>query len=213
MVLIPAGDFLLGTGGNSSAGDADEMPQESLFLPDYYIDKYPVTNRQFYEFVLSAGYKPEGNWDKYYSQVTADDPVRAVTWNDANAYAKWAHKRLPTEAEWEKAARGADGRTYPWGEAWSSDLLPREENLARVMTASGTESPYGVMGLVGVVWQWTASAYTSSYPFNPAANGEKRVLRGGAFSNGRNIVRCANRYAEAPNVPLNTFGFRCVKDK
>lgn len=212
MVLIPAGEFLMGTGGSSSAGDADELPQASVNLPDYYIDKYPVLNRQFYEFVVSSGYKAQGKWEKYYSTATANDPVRGVTWEDASAYAKWAHKRLPTEAEWEKAARGTDGRSYPWGEAWSSDLLPREENLYRIMMADGTASPYGVMGMVGVVWQWTASAYTSAYPFDPNAKGEKRVLRGGAFSNGRNIVRCANRYAESPNVPLNTFGFRCAKD-
>jgi formylglycine-generating enzyme required for sulfatase activity len=211
MVLIPEGYFLMGTGGSSSAGDADELPQQQVYLPAYSIDKYPVTNRQFMEFVLGAGYKPEGHWDKYYSPGTADLPVRGVTWNDASAFAKWAHKRLPTEAEWEKAARGVDGRTYPWGEDWSADILPRGENLYQIMTAPVGASPFGVMGMVGLVWQWTASVY-APYPFNPDASGDKRVLRGGCYSNGRNVVRCANRYAEAPNVALNTFGFRCVKD-
>jgi formylglycine-generating enzyme required for sulfatase activity len=201
----------MGTGGSASAGDADEMPQSQVYLDAYYIDKYPVTNRQFYAFVLSAGYKAEGNWDKYFSSGSADLPVRGTTWNDAQAYADWAGKRLPTEAEWEKAARGEDGRTYPWGEDWSSDILPRGEDLYDIMHAAHCASPYGVMGMVGLVWQWTASAH-HPYPFNPDARGEDKVMRGGAYSNGRNIVRCANRYAEPANVALNTSGFRCAKD-
>ncbi len=211
MVLIPEGYFLMGTGGSASAGDADELPQGQVYLNAYYIDKYPVTNRQFYAFVLSAGYKAEGNWDKYFSSGSADLPVRGVSWNDAQAYADWAGKRLPSEAEWEKAARGEDGRTYPWGEDWSSEILPRGEDLYDIMHAEQCASPYGVMGTVGLIWQWTASAH-HPYPFNPDARGEDKVMRGGAYSNGRNIVRCANRYAEPANVSLSTSGFRCAKD-
>jgi formylglycine-generating enzyme required for sulfatase activity len=211
MVLIPEGYFLMGTSTTASAGDIDEMPQTQVFLPAYYIDKYPVTNRQFHNFVISAGFKPRGNWDKYYLQGTADLPVRGVNWEDASAYAAWAGKRLPTEAEWEKAARGEAGATYPWGEDWSADILPRGKDLHAIMTAEQAASPYGVMGTVGLVWQWTASAH-HDYPFNPDARGPKRVLRGGTYGNGRNIVRCANRYAEPPNVALNTFSFRCAKD-
>ena len=211
MVLVPEGNFLMGTDSASSAGDADELPQAQIHLPAYYIDKYPVTNRQFHNFVISAGYKPDGNWQKYYTQGTPDMPVRGVSWHDAQAYARWAGKRLPSEAEWEKAARGDDGRTYPWGNEWSSDILPRGEYTHRLITAEQAASPYGVMAMAGVLWQWTASAY-APYPFNPDARGKARVLRGGCFSNGRNIIRCANRYHEPPNVALNTFGFRCVKD-
>jgi formylglycine-generating enzyme required for sulfatase activity len=211
MVLVPEGYFLMGTGGNSSAGDADELPQTQVFLPAYYIDKYPVSNRQFMEFVLRAGYKAEGKWQEYFSEGTADLPARMVSWNDAAAYAKWAGKRLPTEAEWEKAARGADGRTYPWGEEWSSTILPRGDLVYDLLSATQTASPYGVMGMCGVLWQWTASYY-APYPFNPDATGTDRVLRGGCFSNGHNVIRCANRYNEGPNVALNTFSFRCVKD-
>lgn len=211
MVLIPEGYFLMGTGGAASAGDADELPQAQVYLPAYYIDKYPVTNRQFMEFVLRAGYKPEGDWQEYYSPASADLPVRAVSWNDAAAYAKWARKRLPTEAEWEKAARGEDGRTYPWGEDWSAEILPRGAMTYDLVTAANAASPYGVMALVGVLWQWTASAF-APYPYDPNARGEKYVLRGGCYNNGRNIIRCANRYAEPPNVRFNTFTFRCVKD-
>lgn len=211
MVLIPEGYFLMGTGGASSAGEADELPETKVYLPAYYIDKYPVSNRQFMEFVLSAGYKPEGNWQEYYSPASADLPVRFVTWNDANAYAQWAHKRLPTEAEWEKAARGEDGRTYPWGEDWSADIIPRGDMTYELVTAANAASPYGVMAMVGVLWQWTASPY-APYPFDPNARGEKYVLRGGCYNNGRNIIRCANRYAEPANVRFNSFSFRCVKD-
>ena len=210
MILIPEGYFLMGTGGAASAGDADEMPQTQVYLPDYYIDKYPVTNRQFHNFVISAGYKPEGKWMNYYDTGMADMPVRGVTWNDATAFAKWAGKRLPTEAEWEKAARGEDGRTYPWGEDWSAEILPRD-SLGAIMRAEATASPYGVMGMVGLVWQWTASPH-HEYPFNPDARGDEYVLRGGCINNGRNIVRCANRYSEPPKLALNSFGFRCAKD-
>jgi len=211
MILVPEGYFLMGTAGGSSAGDADEEPQTQVYLDAYYIDKFPVTNRQYHNFVISAGYKPEGNWQKYYAQGTADLPVRGVTWNDAQAFARWAGKRLPTEAEWEKAARSEDGRTYPWGEDWSSEIIPRGEYLYDIMRAQTAASPYGVMGMCGLVWQWTGSAY-HTYPFNPDARGDKMVLRGGAFSNGRNIIRCANRYSESANVALNTFGFRCARD-
>ena len=212
MILIPAGPFLMGT-ATGQGGDADEQPQVEVNLPAYYIDKYPVTNRQFHNFVISAGYKPDGNWQKYYGQGTADLPVRGVSHADAEAFARWAGKRLPTEAEWEKAARGADGRTYPWGEDWSSEILPRgdETSMYSVMTAASAASPFGVMGMAGLVWQWTASPY-APYPFNPDARSDKYVLRGGAYSNGRGIIRCANRYYEPGNVALNTFGFRCVKD-
>ena len=211
MVLIPEGYFLMGTGGAASAGDADELPQTQVYLPAYYIDKYPVTNRQFMEFVLRAGYKPEGKWQEYFSPGTADLPVRGVSWNDAAAYAEWAGKRLPTEAEWEKAARGTDGRTYPWGEDWSPTSCLAATLSYELFTSEKAASPYGVMAMCGMLWQWTASAY-AAYPFNPDSRGDKRVLRGGCFSNGHNIVRCANRYAEAPNVMLNTFAFRCAKD-
>ncbi|MCC7479136.1 SUMF1/EgtB/PvdO family nonheme iron enzyme [bacterium] len=212
MLLVAGGEFLMGT-PDKQIGDKDEKPQHKVSLPDFYIDKYPVTNRQFYSFVLAAGYKPEGNWDKYYSPETADLPVMAVSWADANAFARWAGKRLPTEAEWEKAARGSDGRTYPWGEDWSGTILPRsDDNIFEVVGARDNVSPCGAVDMVGVIWQWTSSSYTPTYPYDPRAGGDKKVLRGGAYSNGRNIVRCANRYAESPNVALATFGFRCARD-
>jgi formylglycine-generating enzyme required for sulfatase activity len=212
MVLVPAGDFLMGTDAGTPYGDADELPQHKVYLPDYLIDKYPVTNRQFGEFCVLAGYQAEGDWQRYSNPGVLDMPVRNVSWNDANAYAKWAGKRLPTEAEWEKAARGTDGRLFPWGNDWNADILPRGEFSYPLLSAPKAASPYGAMAMVGLLWQWTATPW-HEYPFNPQARGDKLILRGGAFSNGRNIVRCANRYFEPPQVALNTFGFRCVKDK
>jgi formylglycine-generating enzyme required for sulfatase activity len=211
MILIPEGYFLMGTGESAQDSDEDERPQQQIFLPSFYIDKYLVTNRQFYEFVLASGYKPQGNWERHFSPATADLPVRGIGWEDCNAYARWAGKRLPTEAEWEKAMRGTDGRTYPWGEEWSASILPRGEFNYDVVIAPDAASPYGLMATVGVLWQWTSSSY-APYPYNPDASSQYKVLRGGSFSNGRNVVRCANRYSEASNVALNTFGFRCAKD-
>jgi sulfatase modifying factor 1 len=211
MVLVPAGPFEMGTAAAPLDDRADEAPQHSVDLPAYYIDKLPVTNRQYYNFVISSGYKPEGAWQKYYEPATADLPVSGVSWNDAAAYARWAGKRLPSEAEWEKAARGTDARTYPWGEDWSSEIIPRSDNYYGLVGSPKIASPYGVLATCGILWQWTGSNY-AAYPFNPKAGGDKKVLRGGCFSNGRNIVRCANRYAEPPGVALNTFTFRCAKD-
>jgi formylglycine-generating enzyme required for sulfatase activity len=211
MVLIPAGEFQMGSAVGPLDDRADEAPQHPVKLQAYYIDKLPVTNRQYYNFVISSGYKPEGGWQKYYEPATADLPVRGVSFADASAYARWAGKRLPTEAEWEKAARGTDARTYPWGEEWSSEILPRTDNFYGLVGSPKIASPYGVLAMCGILWQWTASSY-AAYPFNPKAAGDKKVLRGGCFSNGRNIVRCANRYAEQPGVALNTFTFRCAKD-
>ena len=212
MVFIPGGKFLMGTDELASAGDEDERPLHEVEVADFYIDKYPVTNRQYYQFVLSDGYKPQGNWQKYFEPGTADMPVRGVTWEDANQYCRWAGKRLPTEAEWEKAARGTDGQLYPWGNDWSSDILPRGSLNYRLVLNQKAESPYGVLAMVGVLWQWTSSSH-AAYPYDPNASGELKVLRGGAFSNGRNIIRCANRYPEDPSVSFNTFTFRCARDK
>lgn len=211
MVFVPGGNFMMGTDEKASAGDEDERPLHEVFVDDFYIDKYPVTNRQFYQFVLSDGYKPQGNWQKYFEPGTADMPVRGVTWEDANAYCSWAGKRLPTEAEWEKAARGDDGRLYPWGNDWSSEILPRGSLNYRLVLNQKAASPYGALAMVGVLWQWTASSW-APYPFDPEADNDVKVLRGGAFSNGRNIIRCANRYPEDASVGFNTFTFRCARD-
>lgn len=212
MVFVPGGKFLMGTDELASAGDEDERPLHEVEVADFYIDKYPVTNRQYYQFVLSDGYKPQGNWQKYFEPGTADMPVRGVTWEDANQYCRWAGKRLPTEAEWEKAARGTDGRLYPWGNDWSSDILPRGSLNYRLVLNQKAASPYGALAMVGVLWQWTSSSH-AAYPYDSNASGELKVLRGGAFSNGRNIIRCANRYPEDPSVSFNTFTFRCARDK
>ena len=111
MIFIPKGSFNMGSNAN-----IDEKPVHEVFLDDYYIDKYPVTYGQYEEFVNKTGYRSEGQWKKYYSAFYRNYPVVNVTWNDASAYADWKSKRLPTQAEWEKAARGTDFRTYPWGQ-------------------------------------------------------------------------------------------------
>ena len=171
-----------------------------------------MTNGRFAKFVAAIQSEPPwGFADPDTPVLHAERPVRWVNWLEATGYCLWAGKRLPTEAEWEKAARGDDGRTYPWGEEWSADILPRGEMLRQILIAPNSASPYGVLGMCGLLWQWTASPF-APYPFNPDAKGDRYVLRGGCFSNGRNVIRCANRYDEPPNVALNTFSFRCAKD-
>lgn len=201
MVYISAGSFIMG----STIGDRDEFPQHTAATDEYFIDLYEVTNEQFQQF--------DPNWP-----ITEQNRRRPalVTWEQANAYAKWAGKRLPTEAEWEKAARGTDGRLYPWGNffelamvAWD-DSEPVGSNLTCI-------SPYGCYDMAGNVWEWTADWY-KPYVGNDApceAYGEKfKVIRGGAAFNDISFNRCSKRYYISPTTKVSGYdiGFRCVKD-
>ena len=207
MVLIPAGDFLMGA--DSQLANADRKPLHNVYLDAFYIDKHEVTNAQYEEFILAGGYKnkklwAEKGWDfiqksdvktplKYNRNKIAtepDQPVIGVSWYEANAYAKWAGKRLPTEVEWENAARGNDQRLYPWGSKMDFSRLnyfPHGTKLFSVGSYPSGASAYGIMDMAGSVWEWTADWHSANYykqslgtnPEGPA-NGEYRVLRGGA---------------------------------
>ena len=244
MVLIPAGEFQMG----SSDGASDEKPIHTVYLDAFYIDKYEVTNAQYKKFVQATGHKePEGyryingNWQSGFkpwsdSNFNGDNqPVVCVSWEDAKAYADWAGERLPTEAEWEKAARGGvTGKKYVWGDEW-----PPTKNAGNfddettvdssridgysdgyVYTAPvGSFKPngYGLYDMAGNVWEWCADWYDSNYYANsPKSNptgpssGQYRVLRGGSWYDLDVILRTPRRSSYAPTLSRSGIGFRCV---
>ncbi len=230
MIFIPKGTFNMGSNAN-----IDEKPVHEVFLDDYYIDKYPVTYGQYKRFVEETGYSGEGNWMKYYSPDKANYPVVEVSWNDARAYAKWAGKSLPTEAEWEKAARGTEQREYPWGDKWDPNKCNNKKmnrpdlvNRMIIMMANrGTvpagsfpdgRSPYGVMDMAGNVNEWCSDWYDNKYykvsarenPGGPAS-GSWKVIRGGAWCDAdQNMFRSSARYGDHPSITKGIIGFRCV---
>ena len=201
MVLVGAGAFIMG----SEIGDADESPERVVHVSAFLIDRCEVANQQFARF------------DPTHPCTTDTARLPAlVTWTQADAYAKWAGKRLPTEAEWEKAARGTDGRLFPWGNTWEIHLAPwgTVEPVGRTKTDL---SPYGCYDMAGNVWEWTADWY-QPYPGNatpsPAYGERFKVIRGGAGYNDGSMMRCSHRYYMKPDtrVPGHEIGFRCVKD-
>ena len=226
MVLIPAGEFLMGSDDRLP----DEGPQHRVRLGSYYIDKYEVTNLQYKKFNDATGRRSPAHWrNRTFPRGKADHPVTNVSWNDAQAYCQWAGKRLPTDAEWEKAARGTDGRTYPWGNEfdiarantplrWSA--IGRPGDTTPVGAFAGGVSPYGVHDMSGNVWEWTASWYLP-YPGNTHASesyGERyKTLKGGSWFD-CSFYRCGisapvfNRSFFARNVKNDSFGFRCARD-
>ncbi|MCL4458585.1 MAG: formylglycine-generating enzyme family protein [Chloroflexi bacterium] len=217
MVYVPAGYFVLG----SSDGDVDETPVQEVYLDAFYIDKYEVTVGEFNRFVEAAGYKSDGNWSVYLKPGYEAYPVVRVSWRDANTYAQWAGKRLPTEAEWEKAARGTDGRKYPWGNIWDPSRVNSLEgglmSFTKVDEYPRGVSPFGAYNMVGNVLEWTSSLY-KPYPYNPQDGREdataegKRVLRGGYYGLPTYFVRTTIRYKHDPNYFDDYTGFRCVRD-
>jgi formylglycine-generating enzyme required for sulfatase activity len=181
-----------------------------------------VTNAQFEQFVKATGYNAGDGWRKYYTKGKEKHPVVNVSWNDAEAYCKWAGKRLPTEAEWEKAARGNDGRIWPWGNAWDKSKCNSYYGGPRTTTPVGSypagASPYGVMDMAGNVLEWCAdwydkNYYTSAPDRNPQgpSSGIQRVLRGGSWVSGNPYdLRAADRGRNNPEARFDYYGFRGV---
>ena len=223
MVYVPAGEFIM---GGDDIGD-DERPQRKVYLGAFYIHKYEVTNAQ-YEVCVDAGAcnPPSSNRsysrDSYYANSAYDDyPAIYVSWHDADAYCRWAGGRLPTEAEWEKAARGTDGRKYPWGNTWDTSKVNSWEARLRDTTAVGSypagASPYGVLDMAGNVGEWCQDWYDAEYyaispqrdPQGPRS-GQYRVVRGGSWEGEGGLVRAANRGRLVPDDRYHFVGFRCV---
>ncbi|BCA55060.1 conserved exported protein of unknown function [Nitrospira sp. KM1] len=242
MVRIPAGPFIMGSDRKVDRNSyAAEYPQRKVHVDAYEIDKYEVTTVQFLKFVLAHDLPPLIDWQYdggNFQDTMANHPVMHISWFDADAYCKWAGKRLPTSAEWEKAARGDDGRIYPWGNqpaglsranfgrtGLSGPVRDRPERLllyppiVSVDKYENAVSPYGVFQMAGNVAEWTSDWYDSNYyktasdrnPKGPA-QGTQKAFRGGGWIDSTPSVRPAQRNGTDPNTKMNWLGFRCARD-
>jgi formylglycine-generating enzyme required for sulfatase activity len=229
LILIPAGEFTMGH--NSSY---DTLPVRRMNLPAFYIDKYEVTNKRYKRFLDATGYKVPRSyqesadaayvWDwqkRMYPEGKGDDPVVLVSWDDAKAFCAWAGKRIPTEAEWEKAARGSQGKAYPWGNDWANGKANTSESgrkqTAPVGTFKDDVGKYGedgVYDLAGNVSEWVEEWF-APYPGNPMTSYEERnkyrVLRGGSWDYAHSIANGYHRQYALPQSQMTAIGFRCVK--
>lgn len=226
MILIPAGEFIRGTDNRMP----DEGPQHRMNTQAYYIDQYEVTNLQYQKYLQATGNKaPQHFVNGAPPPGKVDHPVVYVSWFDAKRYCEWAGKRLPSDIEWEKAARGTDGRTFPWGEEFDINKvnspvrwanLGVEGDTTPVGAFSGGVSPYGLYDVSGNVWEWTSATY-APYPGNTRKSENYsvnyRVLKGGSWWD-CSFYQCGisaplyNRSFFHPKTMNNSFGFRCAKD-
>jgi formylglycine-generating enzyme required for sulfatase activity len=219
MVYVPGGEFMMGR-DEKDRGDEYERPAHKVTVKPFFIDQYDVTNEDYAKFVKGTGHRMPSNWlNGDYAAGAARKPVTGVTWDDATAYAKWAGKRLPTEEEWEFAARGTDGRLYPWGNDWSAGLANADrasDGTVDVGTYKGT-SPFGAYDMVGNAWQWTASKLTA-YPGGsiPGQIGgaNLRVIRGGTYASTASQATATYRrgWPATGADNYNNTAFRCVED-
>ena len=224
LVYVPEGEFVMG-----SEDEYDRSPVHTVYLDAYWIDRTEVTNAQYQKCVEAGACTPpistsSDTRDSYFgSSAYSDYPVIYVNWNQAHDYCQWAGRRLPTEAEWEKAARGTDGRIYPWGnEVPNSTLLNfngNEGDITKVGNYPQGASPYGALDMAGNVWEWVADWYDAGYysqspgsnPGGPAS-GEYRGLRGGSWRDGVDFARSASREWMDPSSSFDVVGFRCARE-
>lgn len=250
LVPVPAGEFLMGSAEDDALADVDERPQHTLHLSEYFIGRYEVTVAQFDAFVRATGYQTAaeregsamvyaGAWQEVAGadwrhphgpglDAPANHPVTQVSWADAVAFCRWVSEvtgrnvRLPTEAEWEKAARGTDGRRYPWGAEAPDAMRCNSVDAGRRTTAPvghsspAGDSPYGCADMAGNVWEWTSSYYMD-YPYRPDDGREGNwrsdaVLRGGGFESGAKHVRTTFRLGNSQSGYGNHIGFRVCAD-
>jgi len=224
MVYVPEGTFTMGS-DDSDARD-NEQPVRNVYLDAYWIDKYEVSNAQYALCVADGkcdppSYSGSNTRDSYYGNPTYDNyPVIHVNWHQASAYCAWAGGRLPSEAEWEKAARGPNGNKYPWGNENPSCNLANYDYCKGDTTAAGSypegASYYGALDMAGNVWEWVNDWYANSYDTNDTNNptgpstGKCRVLRGGSWYNSTRSIRSADRSRGNPSLRDDDWGFRCV---
>ena len=227
MVNIPGGEFVMGSdkrdGKIGFEVGVDSIPRHKVSVKAFRMDRYEVSVGQFRKFVKATGHEPPAIWKDYkefaYPAPEADHPVIDVNFYDAEAYCSWIGKRLPTEAEWEKAARGTDGRLWPWGNRLKLDRLNTENSGRNWTVPVGSlpegASPYGVQGMAGNAMEWTQSIL-QSYPSAPRTippDKKFRILRGGSWGMPANpFARVAHRHFRLTHLAQPDFGFRCAKD-
>jgi formylglycine-generating enzyme required for sulfatase activity len=223
MALIPAGEFAMG----SDRGQDDEQPVHRVSVKPFYLDAHEVTVSHYREFLSSQKVDPPFKWNDASTGSHDGKPVIGVNWYDARDYCRWVGKRLPTEAEWEMAARGIEGRTYPWGNAHPTKAHANAgqskwrgyDTLSNVGRYELGKTPEGVYDLAGNLWEWVADWYDPVYyQFSPRDNpsgppaGPLRAMRGGAWNNDSKTIRSTNRAGYAPDARRNDLGFRCARD-
>jgi len=221
MVYIPAGDFIM---GSNDELDPKSTPEHAVYLDAYWMDRTEVTNAMYLK-CIHAGQcvAPVAEDTNPYLEnpFYGDYPVTYTRWGDAEDYCSWAGRRLPTEAEWEKAGRGTDGRLYPWGnEQPNTGLLNYDDNLGGPLPVArypSGASPYGVLNMAGNVREWVNDWYRSNYYENAPSNnpagpldGFAKVLRGGSFLDTDRQIRIFNRFGHYPDSPGSDRGFRCA---
>ncbi|MCQ3938022.1 MAG: hypothetical protein DPW18_13370 [Chloroflexi bacterium] len=222
LIFIPEGEFLMGSDDSDPDAAPDEKPQHPVYLDAFWMDQTEVTNAMYLRCVdagvCSLPVIPDGDMEQ-----KPNHPIQGLAWTQAAEYCEWVGRRLPTEAEWEKAARGTDGRLYPWGNA-----LPEEpaanfdfhfDGFVDVTRLPEGASPYGVLNMAGNTWEWTTDWYDENYyaqaPYeNPAGpeSGIIRVIRGGAWNTVSRAIRAANRHWAYPYRD-DIVGFRCAMDE
>jgi formylglycine-generating enzyme required for sulfatase activity len=221
LLFVPAGEFLMGATDSDPEAYPNEKPQHTVFLDSYWIDRNEVTNA-LYKKCVQVGVCPQPFDTRFYfNSKYANYPVIFVSWDNANTYCTWAGRKLPTEAQWEKAARGTDGRTYPWGEGLSCDKANYTKCVGDAVEVGSYPlgaSPYGALDMAGNVWEWVADWYSETYysvspPSNPQNTEDThfRPLRGGSFYNDPRDMRVASRSRVDNNYHDGTIGFRCAR--
>ena len=218
-MLVPGGAFTM--------GDDEESPRREVHVDSFYIDRYEVTTGRYAAFLEATGSSRQPDeWETLNPAVGGELPVVGVDWNDATAYCTWAGRRLPTEAEWEKAARGTDGRRYPWGDRSPTLEYANYDNMSPLAYDGGLmpvgkhragDSPYGASDMAGNAAEWVADWHAERFAAGDARNpggpdrGTQKVIRGGGRFDSGDRISPTKRYHAAPEQRGNDIGFRCAR--